>query len=103
MENLLRSIQGGIAFDLMVFTCALRPDAVALIRISNLMWLWTDLQREAEDLVGADNEELDAVFKFHLLHATEEASTFYESKQAQVEEQFELVAKQIEVCAQVSA
>mmetsp|Transcript_402 Transcript_402/g.723 ORF Transcript_402/g.723 Transcript_402/m.723 type:complete len:480 (-) Transcript_402:195-1634(-) len=62
---------------------------------------YKELQREAEDLVGNENEELQEVFKFHLLHAAEEASTFYEAKQAQVRENFEAVTKQIDVCAQV--
>lgn len=41
---------------------------------------YKELQREAEELVGSENEESAAVFKFHVNLGMEKASEFYELK-----------------------
>eukprot|EP00283_Hemiselmis_rufescens_P007342 CAMPEP_0173430402 /NCGR_PEP_ID=MMETSP1357-20121228/8834_1 /TAXON_ID=77926 /ORGANISM="Hemiselmis rufescens, Strain PCC563" /LENGTH=476 /DNA_ID=CAMNT_0014394731 /DNA_START=59 /DNA_END=1486 /DNA_ORIENTATION=- len=64
---------------------------------------YKELQREAESLVGVDgvNEENEAVFKFHLSYAIEQANEFYLQKESQAKEAFASVAHAVETVAQV--
>jgi len=64
---------------------------------------YKELQREAENLVGVDgvNEENEAVFKFHLTYAIEQANEFYLTKELQVKEAFDAVSRAVDNVAQV--
>lgn len=56
---------------------------------------YKQLQREAEDLVGNDDEEPTLVFRFHATVAMEQASEFYDSKVKELQGVFEEVAQAI--------
>lgn len=56
---------------------------------------YKQLQREAENLVGNDDEEPTVVFRFHANVAMEQASEFYESKVKEMKSVFEEVAQAI--------
>mmetsp|Transcript_23598 Transcript_23598/g.58295 ORF Transcript_23598/g.58295 Transcript_23598/m.58295 type:complete len:544 (-) Transcript_23598:55-1686(-) len=64
---------------------------------------YKDLQREAEELVGVEgvNEENEAVFRFHLTYAIEQASEFYEAKERQAKQAFVSVSKAVDAVAEV--
>jgi len=53
---------------------------------------YKDLQREAEELVGNDDEEQEAVFRFHAEFAMETASEFYDKKVKELQSVFNEVA-----------
>lgn len=53
---------------------------------------YKDLQHEAEELVGNDDEEQEAVFKFHAEFAMEQASEFYDKKVKELQAVFDEVA-----------
>mmetsp|Transcript_19436 Transcript_19436/g.64377 ORF Transcript_19436/g.64377 Transcript_19436/m.64377 type:complete len:481 (-) Transcript_19436:1330-2772(-) len=62
---------------------------------------YKDLQREAENLVGDYDEELEMVFKFHLTVAIEQANNFYLTKETHVKECLEDVSKAVDAVAEV--
>ena len=53
---------------------------------------YKELQREAEELVGNDDEEASAVFKWHAILAMEQASEFYDCKVKELQGVFNEVA-----------
>lgn len=53
---------------------------------------YMDLQHKAEELVGNDDEEQEAVFKFHAEFAMEQASEFYDKKVKELQAVFDEVA-----------
>jgi hypothetical protein len=53
---------------------------------------YKELQREAEELVGNDDEESEAVFRWHAILAMEQASEFYDTKVKELQIVFDEVA-----------
>eukprot|EP00960_Hanusia_phi_P039867 754097-Hanusia_phi.AAC.1 len=62
---------------------------------------YKDLQREAENIVGDYDEELEMVFKFHLTVAIEQANNFYLTKELHVKECLQDVSKAVDAVAEV--
>mmetsp|Transcript_23233 Transcript_23233/g.36335 ORF Transcript_23233/g.36335 Transcript_23233/m.36335 type:complete len:512 (-) Transcript_23233:665-2200(-) len=63
---------------------------------------YKELQREAEVLVGDENEELEHVFKFHITHAAEEAAEFYNTQLQIAQDRFESVARAVQGVSQIN-